>query len=226
MTPNVFLSVGTTFLPEQERFVEAIEQYLRDNSLAPGAMNRTDYWATGHPLKNVTDLMKQCSGTVVIAFERKYIHDGTEKRGSPDERSIASEKVPTVWNHIEPVQAYMLGHPVLMIAERDLHPEGILEDKYEWQVQRVSVDPTVLNDRQFRGVFLDWKKQVDKRYEAEQGRDDESVSKLDPSSVTIGQLIQSLTTGQLWGIVAAICTAASAIAATAYTLGGLFAGGP
>jgi hypothetical protein len=120
----------------------------------------------------------------------------------------------------------MLGHPVLMIAERDLHPEGILEDKYEWQVQRVSIDPAVLNDRQFRGVFLDWKKQVEKCYEAEQGRDDASVPKLDPSSMTIGQLIQSLTAGQLWRIVAAIFTAASAIAATAYTLGTLFAGGP
>src|SRR5215212_1031896 len=123
VTPDVFLSVGTTFRPEQEAFVQAIMQHLRTSGLTPRAIDRTDYRKAGAPLKNTVELMKECSGTVLIAFERKYIGDGAEKRGSPKERHMTHEKTPTVWNHIEAAQAYMLGHPVLVMAEEDLHPE-------------------------------------------------------------------------------------------------------
>jgi hypothetical protein len=226
VTPNVFLSVGTPFLPKQEAFVQAIEQHLRTSGLTPRAIDRTDYRKAGEPLNNTVELMKECSGTVVIAFERKYIRDGAEKRDSPNERQMVQEKTPTVWNHIEAAQAYMLDHPVLVIAEDDLHREGLLEDRYDWYVQWASLDLSTLNHQRFKGIFEKWKAEVEQYHQARQERNNETVTELDPSRLTVGQLIGALTTGQLWAIVAAIFTAASAIAVTAYKLGAMFAGGP
>ncbi len=222
---NVFLSVGRTFRPEQEAFVKAVEEYLRDNGVEPQAMNRNRYFYTGQPLKDTTELMKQCSGTVVIAFERKYIRDGAEKRDSPDEEPITNQTIPTVWNHIEPVQAYMLGQPVLVIAEQSLHSEGVLEAGYEWGVQRMPLDPAALHDRRFVGVFRAWKEAVEKHHEARQVSVDEQTPKPDPGRLTVKQLFESLTLGQLWAIIVALFTAVAAIAGFAYWLGTTFAGG-
>jgi hypothetical protein len=163
--------------------------------------------------------MKECAGTIVIAFERKYIEDGAEKRGSPKERPMTHEKIPTVWNHIEAAQAYMLGHPVLVMAEEDLHNEGLLEDKYDWYVQRAPLDLSTLHQEQFKGIFEEWKEEVKQHQKSEQERPDGIDTNLDPGNLTVGRLIRMLRTGQLWAVIVAIFTAGSAIAAFAFWLG-------
>lgn len=225
VSPDVFISVGSTFLPQQKTFVAGVEQYLRDNGLAPRVMGDTDINSQGQPLKNILDVMKQCSGTVVIAFERKYLQEGAEKRGSSVERILKSEKLPTVWNHIEAAQAYLLGHPLLVIAEQDLYCEGLLEDKYDWYVQWLPLDPSVLNDRQVKGVFADWKRRVEKYHEAKQRSGSEATTEIDPGKLTISQLFGSLTAGQLWGVIGAIFTILSVTAVAAYNLGAFLTGG-
>jgi hypothetical protein len=40
--------------------------------------------------------MEQCSGTVVIAFERIHIQAGFESRGGPIEQPIEDQKLPTL----------------------------------------------------------------------------------------------------------------------------------
>jgi hypothetical protein len=219
MAPNVFVSVGTPFLKEQEDFVEAVEQHLSASGLIPQRMARARYRNTGRPLQDVANLMKECSGTVVIAFERKHIRDGVEKRGSTTERPMKNETIPTVWNHIEAAQAYMLGQPVLVIAVDGLYSEGLIENNYDWYVRWVPLDTTALKDPKVEGIFAHWVHKVKEHHRARQEPDSNVSTERDPGALTIRELVGSLTVGQFWGVIVAIVTALSAVAAVAYMLG-------
>jgi hypothetical protein len=85
MSIDVFVSVGSNSKPEYEKFISEIEQFLRDNGLNPRAVGRTDFSAI-QPLKFIEQVMNECSGTVVIAFERIHLEQGFEKRGSNVEK--------------------------------------------------------------------------------------------------------------------------------------------
>lgn len=159
MIVDVFLSFGRTSTPEQEAFVSAIEQYLHQNGLTPRAIGRSEF-SSLQPLKFIEQVMRQCSGTVVLAFERVHIEQGIERQGSEDEAPIRYQKLPTVWNQIEAAMAYVLGHPLLVIVEKGLRNEGLLEFGYDWFVQWVKIDPSIVQSREFIGVFADWKKRV------------------------------------------------------------------
>jgi len=160
MSKDVFLSVGRIFTPEQEAFVSAIEQYLIANDLKPRTVGRTDF-SSMQPLKFIEQLMNQCYGTIIIAFERIIIQEGLEKRGSPDEKPIQNSILPTVWNQIEAAMAYTLHHPILVIVQHGMRSEGLLETGYDWYVQWVNLDPQILSGREFTGVFADWKSRVE-----------------------------------------------------------------
>lgn len=157
--PKVFVSVGRVFTPEQETFLAAFEKLMADQGLAPQIVNRTVFSA-GQPLKFIETLMNECAGTVVLAFERLYVREGQEKRGSEAEKPLQDVKVPTVWNQIEAAMAYVLKHPLLVIVEKGMRTDGLLETGYDWYVQTIELDPARLNDREFVGIFSDWRARV------------------------------------------------------------------
>lgn len=155
MSLKVFLSVGRTFTQEQEDFVTALEEYMQSQGVTPQTVGRT-YFSSQQPLKAVAELMGECAGTVVLAFERTQILQAVEKRGSKDERSYLDVKLPTVWNQIEAAMAYGKGHPLLVIIEEGLKEEGLLERGYDWYVKQVNLRREALYEREFMGVFQDW----------------------------------------------------------------------
>ena len=104
--------------------------------------------------------MRECAGTIIIAFERIYVESGTELRGGESAQLIQHEKIPSIWNQIEAGMAYVLDHPLLVIKERGLKKEGILEFGYDWYVQNVDLDPEIVKSVPFLGIFKDWKKRV------------------------------------------------------------------
>lgn len=157
--PKIFVSVGRVFTPEQDAFLTAFEKFLTEHGLAPQIVNRTVFSA-GQPLKFIESLMNECSGTVVLAFERLYIREGQEKRGSEAEKPLQEIKVPTVWNQIEAAMAYVLKHPILVVVEKGMRNDGLLEAGYDWYVFNLELDPAKLSDREFVGVFSDWKARV------------------------------------------------------------------
>ena len=57
--------------------------------------------------------------------------------------------------------AYTLDHPLLVIVEENLRPEGLLETGYDWYIQRVNLKRHTFFDKEFVGVFADWNKAVD-----------------------------------------------------------------
>ena len=157
MAGKIFLSVGKTSNERQEKFVQDIEGYLRANDLTPQTVGRT-YFTSQQPLKAINELMGQCIGTVIVAYERVHIDHGFERPGHPEQKEIQSVKLPTVWNQIEAAMAYNFGHPLLVIVEKGLKSEGLLEVGYDWYVIWTDLDPASLTESSFVGAFSDWKR--------------------------------------------------------------------
>lgn len=217
MATDVFISVGRPCTPNQEAFIVAIEDLLRTNGFSPRAVGRSDF-SSKQPLKFVQELMNRCRGTVIIAFERLYVTEGEEKRGSADCKLVKHEIMPTVWNQIEAAMAYVLNQPLLVIVEEGSRTEGLLEAGYDWYVLKVEIEPSSVNGREFQGVFADWARRVRDHDIAERKKRTELPPEFDFSRIKIHQFFALMTPGQLWKFGAAI----AAIVAAAYSLGRYF----
>lgn len=220
MTIDVFISVGSTKKPEQEAFIQAVEQFLRDNGLNPRCVGRTDF-SSVQPLKFIEQIMSQCSGTVIIALERIHIQNGLEKRGSNAEKLLSNVNISTVWNQIEAGMAYLLGHPLLVIVERGLRTEGLLEPGYDWYIQSVDINNSTLHSREFAGVFADWKRRVEEFHTNKDKKKLSSQAAIDPEKLTVSQIFGALKPAQLWAIVGTLVGALTAVSVSAYKLGTL-----
>ncbi len=160
MRKAIFLSVGQTATPEQDNFVQAVENLLHEHGLRTRTVGRTDF-STGKPLKKILDVMKQCSGTVVIAFERFHFERGIELKGGERESAITNVSLPTVWNQVEAGMAYVLGQPLLAIAESHLKSEAMLEEGYDWLINWVDLTPSSLHTPEFQTTFRKWLRKVE-----------------------------------------------------------------
>jgi len=156
----VFVSVGRTSTPEQERFVAAIESHMLRHALLPQTLGR-NYWSSQHPLKAVDELMSQCGGAAIVGFERLRVVQGIDRRGSDKEQQVANVSLPTVWNQIEAAMAYARRLPLLVFVQTGLRAEGLLETGYDWYIQEMSLDETLLADPGFTGIFDDWRSRVE-----------------------------------------------------------------
>ena len=199
MAIDVYLSAGKPANAEQENFLQAVERFLRQHDLNPRTPGRT-HLANKQPLKAVEQCMRSCKGIVVVAYERLYAPVAIERRGGPEQKGLEDAIVPTVWNQVEGAMAYTLGLPVLIIAQKGLRSEALLESKYDWNVQWVDVDARSLLTPDFVSVFEDWRKEIDA---AEQSRAAKPPSVAAPAprsdtpeTKTVAQLIGELKPGQ------------------------------
>lgn len=212
---EVFVSVGGPANVDQEAFVAAVEDRLRIEGLIPHTVGRNTF-SSDAPLRTVTELLDQCSGTVVIALERSFFPAGYDKRGGPKETRLVDVRLPTPWNHIEAAMAYSRGHAVLMLVEDGLKVEGLLEPGYDWYVQRVKPVPSSLATAEFNGVLASWKSKLGS---------DEAPTKLKgptlpkaPAEFTISELATGLRPAQLWGVFSAL----AALVGVAFAAGNFF----
>lgn len=194
---KIFVSVGRTSTSAQEDFVRAIEERLRVEGLKPCTVGRNT-WSNIAPLKQVMQLMDECTGVVIIAFERTYYPQGMERRGSPDAIELKDVRLPTSFNQIEAAMGYAFGHPMLVIAEQGLREEGLLERGNDWFVQRVKIAPESLSSAEFAGILAAWKEQV---VAAKGAR---KLAKSAVGDMTIVELAGSLKVSQLWATLGAL----------------------
>jgi hypothetical protein len=206
---NVFVSVGTGLSDPQEAFVAAVEARLRAIGLHPCTIGRNTFSADA-PLRAVTELMDRCDGAVVIALERYRFPAGIERPGSAKERPLDGARLSTPWNQIEAAMAYSRGLPLLVLVDREVRADGLLERGNDWYVQEVSVDPSALNSPEFGGILTDWRDRVAKRTA---GQMQTPGAQPDPAEMPVGRLLAALKPRQLWAL----------LAAAAGALGGAFA---
>jgi hypothetical protein len=199
-----------------------VERYLTSNGFNPRTVGR-NFFDNKSPLKSVTDLMNQCSGTVVIAFERLHIESGEEQRGSSKSIPLADVTLPTAWNQVEAGMAYVLGQPLFVLVEHSLRCDALLQDGNEWYVTKVDLDPSVLITPEFVGVFSGWKKSVENFHQKSKLPIDTTSSSTKPVDCTLAQILKSLTPSQYWAILGAIITVLTGIAVAAYNVGNFVA---
>lgn len=213
---SIFLSVGATANEGQEAFIRAVEDRLRSEGLFPQTVGRNTF-SSDAPLKKITELLDSSHGAVVIALERSFFPLGFDKRGSPSERQLHNIKLPTPWNQIEAAMAYSRRLPLMVLIEKDLKSEGLLEAGYDWYVQRIEPVPSALTTIEFNSVLSDWKSKVE-RHQLASVNANSSVSPISPAEMTVHELLGRLRPAQLWSTFAAI----AAITAGAFALGAKF----
>lgn len=155
-TPRVFISMGTPYTEEQIRFRAALESMLRIQcGVDPRIIGMNEY-PTGSPVHKIRDTMLTCDGVIVVAYERKYVNSGIERRGSPRERTFVDEKYTTTWNHIESAIAFSMGLPLYILCENGVVEEGLIESKVDWFVKRIKFDPDVLTNTEVLESIRAW----------------------------------------------------------------------
>ena len=159
---NVFLSAGGPATDAQKQFIAQLKVVLQAENLivksAPLASRIED------TIKYIEATMGECSGAVILAFERILIERGEEFRGghlpNREPKPLAAVKLTTVWNQIEAAVAELRGLPLLIISEKGLRIDGFLEHN-TWRPIALSLDAAHLSSDEFKQRLTDWKSRIE-----------------------------------------------------------------
>ncbi len=125
----VFLSYPKPCFTALQRFVDRVSEYLDRRGIAPSTLGVTDY-AMDAPLRAIRRLMIESNGLITLAFRRTFIKEGTSNNGNIESRiaiPIDESEIASPWAQIEPAMAYQLGLPVLILREKNVLDDGLLE---------------------------------------------------------------------------------------------------
>ena len=129
MKDSVFLSYPKPYLEKQKQFIEKVVSYLENRGLQPRTLGVTDYDMDA-PLTAIRRLLLESNGLIAIAFRRSLIVKGTGKPDSDigeNAYDLTNQWLTSPYCQIEPAMAFQLGLPVLIIREKGVVEEGILE---------------------------------------------------------------------------------------------------
>ena len=130
MKISIFLSYPKPCTLKQQQFIERLTTYLDSRGFLPRTLGVTDYDMDA-PLKAVRRLMLESNGLITIAFRRTFVEKGTMRFRADvpglQPTSVDGKWLTSPWSHIEPAMAYQLGLPILILRERDVLDDGILD---------------------------------------------------------------------------------------------------
>ncbi len=123
----IFLSYPKPFNNNQEDFINQIRIYLKKRGFEPRTLGVTDY-DMEEPLVAIRRIMLESNGMLTVAFKRAIIEKGKGKPGSgASEYEIKDQWITSPWAQIEPAMAFQIGIPVLILRERGVIADGMLE---------------------------------------------------------------------------------------------------
>lgn len=211
---KIFLSVGATYLPEQETFVRAFEEFLSQNGCQRLTVGRGNYGAK-QPILQIRELMDSADAVVVLAFTRIVVTRATEKPGSLDKKEIKkATNYPTIWNQLESAMAFGLRRPLMVIIEKGLHQEAMLKDRLEFKVWDTPLNPGFFQEEEFKSAFANFK-----QIALERAAGIRSNQNTDVGAWTIGQLCRELRPDQAWKMAAALLGLMAALVTGAFWVG-------
>lgn len=130
MKISVFLSYPKPCYGKQAEFMDKATQFLRGRGFEPRTLGVTDYDMDA-PLKAIRRLMLECNGLITVAFRRTFIEKGTARFRtdiqSLKEVPIDATWLTSPWAHIESAMAYQIGLPILILREKGVLDDGMLE---------------------------------------------------------------------------------------------------
>jgi hypothetical protein len=130
MSISVFVSRPTPYRNDQNAFADSIKKYLITRGLSPRTLGDTGF-DMDEVLPTIRRLMIKSNGLITIAFRCAIIKDGVIKPDS-DIPGIQSSPITGKWMtspfcHIETAMAFQLGLPILILREKDVIEDGVLE---------------------------------------------------------------------------------------------------
>jgi hypothetical protein len=163
MRISVFLSYPKPCFGHQKQFMARLSAYLEDRGFGPRTLGVTDYDMDA-PLVAIRRLMLESNGLITVAFRRTFIEKGTARLRTDvaemKEESIDGTWLTTPWAHIEPAMAYQLGLPVLILRERGVLADGILErgvvGLYLPEFDLAQSADDYFNSAEWKGVIGKW----------------------------------------------------------------------
>jgi hypothetical protein len=128
--PGVFLSYPKPCHLNQEKFIERACMELESKGFAPRTLGVTDY-SVEAPLTAIRQIMVESNGLVTIAFRRTHLERATGNYRADvagrDEYDLSGRWLTSPWSHIEPAMAYQIGLPILLLKEKGVLADGVLE---------------------------------------------------------------------------------------------------
>lgn len=212
---SIFVSIGNPYREEYEAILTRLMDTIQEAGLRPRVIDRTDY-PIGRPLEHIANVMAECSGVVVVAFERSFFPSGTEKRGSKAATSVRERRYTTPWNHIEAALAYKQGLPLLVLAEEGVQREGLIEEGHDWYVEHFDLDEDPLTSRRIRTRIQEWARSV---------RDGVLSPKVPPAlgpATTIREILLGLGVGTTLTLLGAAAAGVSAVFGAGVAVGRYF----
>ncbi|WP_155820198.1 hypothetical protein [Komagataeibacter europaeus] len=127
----VFLSRPTPHLEAQVRFLDAFEAELRSRGFEPLTLGPGSTYDYDAPLVGIRRILTHCCGLVSVAFRRTHVDFATKYLGA-EIGGLTEEPKKNVWFtspycQIEPAMAFQLGLPILVLREKGVLAEGMLE---------------------------------------------------------------------------------------------------
>ncbi len=126
---NVFISHPTPCNKQQIGLLKLIDNKLEKYGLNPVNLGKKN-WNYKKPLEPIKKLMSECKGAIVVGIERHHSFIGYEKEVATkrsDKTELIHKYTSTPWIQIEAGMAYQAGIPLLVLKEKKIHPEGILD---------------------------------------------------------------------------------------------------
>jgi hypothetical protein len=116
----VFVSCPTDLSPSQEKSANVIHACLQKHRLEWRALGRNEY-PNDLPLREVLQMIKHCSGGLILGFEQFRAPSGVYKRGSSRERRTNDTVIlPTPWNQLEAGILFNRELPMLIFKEEGI----------------------------------------------------------------------------------------------------------
>ncbi len=102
--------------PEQDASASLILQLMKKNNLDWRALGRSDY-PVDLPLREVVQMIRHCSGGIILGFKQYTFAKGTKCAGAEKETALTNVAMPTPWNHLEAGIIAGRALPILIFRE-------------------------------------------------------------------------------------------------------------
>ena len=136
----IFLSYPKPFLPDQEFFIKRVDSYLKRRGFDPRTLGVSEYDMEA-PLNAIRRMISESHGLLSIALKKTFATGVVRRPGkssleppdyNPDgiidtERKFENIWFTSSWCHIEAAMAHQVGLPILILREKGVFIEGVLE---------------------------------------------------------------------------------------------------
>ena len=173
----IFLSYPKPFLPNQKSFIKSVNSYLKKRGFDPRTLGVSDYDMEA-PLNAIRRMISESHGLLSIALKKTLATDVIRRPGErslkppdyhPDgvidtERKYENIWFTSPWCHIEAAMAYQIGLPILILREKDVLDEGVLEKGavglYMPEIDLDNIKLTFASTKEWRDLIAQWEGHV------------------------------------------------------------------